>query len=118
MNRSKETREARVIRILAAASEARFAYLAPAAGQRVLPQLVDEEGEQVVTLSDEFCDVLDNVNDSFALSLLRHTYTIVRRAHRHGYDRGHDAGRSEVISTVHVLLGIDKLAKTIRAVSP
>lgn len=118
MSRSVEVLEDRIRGILASAGEARFEYQGPAVGTRVLAQLIDEEGEHVVTLSDEFCDVLEHVNDSFALSLLQHTYTTVWRAQSHGYDRGHDAGRRELINTVHELLGIDKLALTIRAVSP
>lgn len=81
--------------------------------------LLDEEGERVVKLSDDFVAVLAELSADRALvgnvpAMLRQVYLTHVSSKERGFKAGERFGRAAVVANAHELLGINRIVEAIR----
>lgn len=73
--------------------------------------LIDCEGDIICKLSDPFMKALDSLTDAEALVVFLEMHSLYLVCAERAHKAGIRAGRKEIISTVHELLGISRFER-------
>jgi acetolactate synthase small subunit len=71
--------------------------------------LIDEEGERAGRISSDLVEVIDTMTAEQIRIVLREVYLARIASNQQQFQAGKAAGRREIVSTVHELLGIGRI---------
>lgn len=77
---------------------------------------LDEEGVRVCRLSSFFVESVIAVPPANAAEIMKHVFLAHIASNERSFKAGKRAGRAEIVSTVHELLGIDKLQESLAVI--